>query len=130
MSFSYNTNSPTSTTDKIRLLIGDTNEVDHLFEDEELTVFSTLADGEVLSAAALACRSIAIDTAKQAIAYRMLSDSVEIDKTKVPKYFMDLADKLESKLGTEPVHYIDSMEIGVNWAGIDISEYYEDEEIS
>ena len=130
MSFSYNTNSPTSTTDTIRLLIGDTTETDHLFEDEELQVFNTLG-GSAMMGAALACRAIAVDTSKQAMAYRMLSDSVEIDKTKIPKYFIELADKLEFNSGiySSPIEYLDSSQTSVSWAGVDQSEYVDDDEL-
>jgi len=127
MTFSYNMDSP-SNMDKVRLILGDTDEADYIFHDEEITTFLALA-GSVEAGAAMACRTIAIDSAKQAIAFRALSDSIEIDRTKVPKYFIDLAEKLETGLYAYPIEEVRSAQTGVNWAGQDRTEYVDDEEI-
>jgi hypothetical protein len=110
-------------------MLGDTDPDLYIFEDEELEAFYGLAGSEILSAVAMACRTIAIDKAKQAIAYRMLSDSIEIDKTKIPQYFIQLADKLEKGMLDQPILYTDSVQWEVDILGYDKTEYINDDEL-
>ena len=128
MTFSYKYDSPDSG-DKVRLLLSDTNPDSYIFHDEEITTFVAMA-GTVEGGAALACRAIAVDTAKQAIAFRALSDSVEIDRTKIPAYFIALAEKLESGLYNYPIEGVTSIEGGVNVFGQNTYEMVDDDEIS
>ena len=131
MTFSYNIQSP-SNGDKVRLLIGDTNGSDdttYIFHDEEITTFLSLGS-TVAGAAAMACRAIAVDTAKQAVAFGALNDSISIDKSKIPQYFMKLADKLEKGLFDYPIEGVTSVQGGVNWAGQNTYEMIDDDEIS
>ena len=130
MTFSYNIQSP-SNGDMVRLLIGDTNGSDdttYIFHDEEITTFLSLGE-TVAGAAALACRAIAVDTAKQAVAFGALNNAITIDRTKVPKYFIDLAEKLESGLFNSPIEGVRSIQTHVNVFGIDETEYVSDDEI-
>jgi hypothetical protein len=114
----------------MRLMLGDTNSDTFIFEDEELEAFYSLAGSEILSAVAMACRAIAVDASKQAIAYRLLSDAIEIDKTRVPDYFIKLADKIESGIMNEPLLYVDSVQYGVDVFGIESgTEYVGDDEL-
>ena len=129
MSFSYDSTDVSSTTHKMRLMLGDTNESTYIFEDEELTAVYALAESEILSAVAMACRAIAVDKAKQAIAYTLLSSSVEIDKTRVPSYFMELADKIEKGIMEKPLLYTDSVQWEVDVFGRDLTEYVDDDEL-
>ena len=127
MTFSYDIRTP-DTGDQVRLLISDTNSESFIFEDEEIDTFLSLGS-TVAGAAAMACRAIAVDTAKQAVAFSALSSSIEIDRTKIPKYFMDLADKLEKGLYDYPIEGVMSIQTNVNVFGIDETEYQSDDEI-
>ena len=69
MGFTYEASNPTNR-DKLRLLIGDTNQDEHIFEDEELDIFLNLENNDLNMVAATCCRSIAISQAKQAVAVR------------------------------------------------------------
>ena len=96
MTATYNTSSPTSR-DKLRLKIGDTNTSHPIFEDEELDMFLD-EDGEVLLAAASACRAIAASSAKQAVFLSM--PGISISKISVPDKFLELARVFETQAET------------------------------
>jgi len=129
MTFSYKYDSP-SATDKLRLLLGDCNPDSYVFHDEELTTFYALAGSDLNAAAAMACRVLAVDASKQAVVFSALSDSISIDKSKIPQYFIKLAEKLESGLYNEPIEGVMSIQGSVNWAGQNTYEMIDDDEIS
>jgi hypothetical protein len=110
-------------------MLGDTDPDVHIFEDEEIDAFYSMSDSEILPAVAMACRAIGVDRAKQAIAYRLLSNSVEIDKTKIPQYFIQLADKIEKGVLDKPILYTDSVQWEVDELGYDKTEYIDDDEL-
>ncbi len=128
LSFDYS-NTASSNKDRVRLLIADTIEDTHIFEDEEIDALLTMNSNELMATAAAACRIIAVDRAKQAIAYKLLTDSVEIDKTAVPKYFIKLADKYDAMGENYCIEYIDSIQYGVDKFGSDHTEYINDDEL-
>jgi hypothetical protein len=126
MSFTY-TPGNAGNRDKLRLIIGDTGADDYIFENEELDLFLSMEESDLYRSAAMACRSIATNRAKQAIAVRIMGD-VSIDKTKIPRFYFDLADKYEKKELLEPIVYTDSFMYEVDQHGVDKSERVGDDE--
>lgn len=117
MTFTYTTTSP-ATRDKVRLFVGDTNESRYMFEDEELDTLISEAGGSTYDAAALVCRVIATDRAKQAIFVTL--PGVSITKSQIPgiyearaKAFEDMAarnaDADSVSVYTETDTYLDSI---------------------
>jgi len=127
MSFTYTPGSARNI-DKIRLLIGDTDGDTYIFEDSELNMALSLVDSDLNQAAAVCCRSIATSRAKQAIAVKIMGD-ISIDKTKIPGFFMELADKFEKRTQSEPVVFTDSFLVDIDNLGIDRSERKDDDEL-
>lgn len=80
MSFTYSTTAPMSTPHLVRLLIGDTVDAGHTFEDEELSGFITLSGQLPYSAAALAYETLA-----RGVGRRLLKRTTYGDETK--EYF-------------------------------------------
>ena len=128
MSFDYN-NTASSNKDRVRLLISDTTEDTHIFEDEEINALLTMNSNILMATAAAACRIIAVDRAKQAIAYRLLADSVEIDKTKVAGYFIKLAERYDVMDENYPIELLDGVQYEVSKFGSDLTEYLKDDEL-
>ena len=126
MSFTY-TPSTKSNRDVLRLMISDTDQDDHIFEDEELDIILT-QEPDLNMAASFCCRSIAINQARQAVAIKIMGD-VSIDRTKIPKFFIDLSDKFEKREINAPISYTDSYLYGIDHLGFDISEYKDDDEL-
>lgn len=127
MSFTYTPGSA-GNRDKLRLLIGDTSGDSYIFENEELDLALSIEGSNVYQAAAMCCRSIATSRAKQAIAVKIMGD-ISIDKTKIPGFFMDLADKFEKRTQSEPVVFTDSFLVDIDNLGIDRSERKDDNEL-
>lgn len=95
---------------KVRLLVADTDSGNQIFSDAEIDAFLNLNNNGVLSAAADAARSVAASTAKSAIAYRVLSQALDIDKRQVPEHYRQIASQYETKARQGPVEEIDSMD--------------------
>lgn len=64
MAFTYSTAAPMSIRDTVRLLIGDTNSLSYIFEDEELDTIILLSGSRPYASAALAYETWARDGAK------------------------------------------------------------------
>lgn len=126
MAFTYD---PTTTRGKVRLLIADTDTVtaaNQIFEDAEIDSFLSMEDQDIYAAAASACRSIGLSTARSAVAWKSMSSS--LDKRDVPKHFLSLAKEYQEKAerGT-PWEEIDSLDYRISSFGEDLSEYVGDE---
>lgn len=95
-----------STRNQVRLLILDTNTSVGLFafHDEEIDVFLALNEGDVYLAAGAACRAMATDKAKTAIAASLLGD--EVDLKSVSDRYLRLAQEFERKAGSEPTFVV------------------------
>lgn len=92
MVFTYNAKSP-SNRDKVRLLIGDTNESRFIFEDEELNTLLEMHGSDLFLTAAGACRVVATGASKQAIFLAM--PGVTITKAQIVDKYHTAAEKYE-----------------------------------
>lgn len=123
---------PTTDRGKVRLLVGDTDELepDHqIFNDAEIDAFLSLEAQNVYAAAAAACQSVAASSAKSAIAWRAMGNDLQVDKKEVPAAYRDLAQQYrERATGAQsgPVEEIDSMDYDIGPFGGDRSEYVGD----
>ena len=96
MSWSYSL-TLTDDKDKVRLLIGDTDEGSQLVQDEEIIFFLT-EEGGVYGAAAAACRKIAADfTRKVSIVSK--ESGIKDDMKEKADGFLKLAEEYESRSG-------------------------------
>ena len=133
MAYNY-TPGGTSDVDKLRLLIPDRLNKDFsppaVFSDEELNSEVSIWS-DIFQAAASCCQQIAMDKAKQAIYVQIEAGSagtgggrqtVTIDKSKVPGFFLKRADTL-LKASIEPFESIDSFDYLVTHFGEIESEY-------
>ncbi len=120
MSFSYNTTSPSST-DKMRLLVADTNATSYVFEDEELSMFLLMFDSDVLLATAQALRTLAADKAKLSIYYSV--NGFTMDRRDVAKQLLTIADKLDAAGLRAPFEFESVMEEFTDSIGVDRSNY-------
>ena len=91
MSFTYDTSTNIG---KVRLLIRDKDSSNYVFEDEELSLFLDMADGNTYLASAFALRNMATSEAKLVQKYKVGTKSV--DKGNKVKTLLELADKYES----------------------------------
>lgn len=98
MAFTYEIS---TTLGKVRLFCLDTNEADHIFEDEELQVFLDTFQGSPMLAAAFAIDLFATDAAKVAIATK--NDNQSTDPTKMPELLAARAKTLRSLAASDPV---------------------------
>ena len=124
MAFTYD---PTTSRGKVRLLVADTDEetqTNQIFTDAEVDAFLVLENNEVHTAAAAACESIAASTARSAIAWKALNES--IDKKSIPDLFMKLATKYRKRAALGVSEEVDSFDYTLSQFGEDISEYVGD----
>lgn len=126
MAFSYNPDNATER-DKLRLVLGDTDGDDYVFEDSELDIFLNLEGSNLNMAASRACRAIAVNKSKQAMAITLVS-GLSIDRISMPDLFLRLAEKFESADLNIPKEYMDSFAVEISDYGEDNSEYVGDEE--
>jgi hypothetical protein len=124
MTFSHD-----SSTDEglLRTLIQDTDSTDYVFEDDELTNVLDQNEGDIWSAAADLCRSLAAKYAKSSIFLNLGKYDLVVDSRKKVDYYTILAAKYEKKAGTSVVEYMDSAAYGVGSMGEDTTEYIGDE---
>ncbi len=92
----------TSTTYQLALMLGDTSTVagKYLFEDEELAWFIAEAGGDLRLAAARACRALATNASKVAIAVTVLGTSW--DKKSISDRYLRMAQEFERSAADEP----------------------------
>ncbi len=117
MSFTYE---PGTTRGKVRLLIGDTDGESYLFEDAEVDALLAL-NPNVYAAAALGCRAVAGDKAKQAVVVGLAG--VDVDRREIAAHYMELARGYEERARTVPVERVDAFDYEVDAAGVDRSRY-------
>ena len=86
----------TSTRDKLRLLIGDTDSTAPLFQDDELDYFLSVRSDSLLLSAADACEAAAVRFAR---AYDFETDGQSFKRSQMAKAFKDLAKDLRSRAG-------------------------------
>ncbi len=122
MAFTY---SPGTSRGRVRLLISDTDTADatkQIFTDAEIDAFLSLGSNEVFKAASFACRSIAADKSKSAIAWRVFES--QFNRQQIPRYFLDLADKYQAEAESgAPGENFDYADYAIDGFGIDQSEY-------
>lgn len=84
----------TSTRDKLRLIIGDNDETNPLFQDDELDYFLTVSADNIRGAAIDACYAAA---AKYARAYDFETDGQRFQRSAVHKAWLDMAKTLQAQ---------------------------------
>jgi len=129
MSYTYNTS-----TDRglVRLYIRDTTHAeppiqgkDYVFTDAEIDAFLDQNSSDVWAAAADACRTLAADEILGAL--RLKLNGFEIDREKVPNYWLKLAEGYDKKAKDGAVvEYVDSFDHKVSAFGEDETEYIGD----
>lgn len=123
MAFSYNATSP-GNVDKVRLLIGDTNSANYMFEDSELSTLLTMWSSDLNLAAAQALRAVAADQARQAIYYQVSGlAGFMMDRRDVAKNLLAAADALEKRALATPWEYTSTLDHEVGQDGVDRSNY-------
>lgn len=125
MAFTYD---PTTNRGKVRLRIGDTNTSDatlQIFTDAEIDAFLTMKSSNVAAAAASACRAIAADSARSAVAWS-IPFAASMNKQQVPKYYMDLADKFDIEAMSDAAEYVQNVDDRIDRFGNDQTEYFGD----
>ena len=122
MAFTYSSDA-TSSRDRLRLQLADTTSGsgNYVFEDGELDAFLSRADSDINLAAAMACRSLAVNHAKRAIWYRV--NGFELDRRNPAKLFMDMAAAFEKAAKAVPTEYESVVEEYVDSAGVDRGNY-------
>ncbi len=98
----------TSTRDKLRLELGDTDTNNELFQDDELDYFLSLEADNILAACLRACHAAA---RKFARAYDFETDGQNFKRSQMQKAYADLAAALEQQgitvTGTAGVQTVD-----------------------
>lgn len=117
MAFTYD---PTTSRGRVRLLVRDTVEADAIFTDAEVDALLSLSGSDVWLAAASAYRALAGDAARVAVAYQILGE-LNIDRKTIADKMNAIADKLETRAGTEPGFHLQEVGWLFNAAGIDES---------
>ncbi len=99
---SYTPSIGAATRELLRYLIHDTGAgatpvEPEVFSDTELDMVISEVGGGLYDAAALAYISLASDSARHAIAWKILAQDFEIDKRDIPKHFRALANDMQDK---------------------------------
>ncbi len=121
MAFTYD---PTTARGKVRLQVGDTDSNIAIFDDAEIDAALSAEGQDIYKAAAFLCRALAANSTRIAHIYTIAD--FEMDKSKLPKYYMDLAASLEKKSGSVPVEQIDNFDHAIGEFGGDGTEYVGD----
>ncbi len=95
MSFNYDLETDTG---KVRLLISDQSETDHIYSDEEISTFLSMEENSVLKASALALESIAGNQALVKQRIRILD--ISTDGVAVSQELRQIAKSLREQAGT------------------------------
>lgn len=109
---------------KLRVLIGDTAGV--LFTNDELDFFLDIAGSNLFEAARSACLAIATNAAKSAIAFSL--SGLNINKTQITKFFMDLSDKFKdaARTGQAPKQVLSQLDYAISRWGQEVGEVFGD----
>ena len=125
MSFTYDATNPTSNRDRVRLLIGDTNVLGagYVFEDEELDAYLSMPtiENDVIPAAVLAVRTLALNQAKQSLYYSI--NGLTMDRRRVAPTLLEVADRLEKMAEAAPWEYESILDHLISDDGRDLSSY-------
>src|SRR5262245_26276804 len=98
MAWTYNASMPTDK-DKVRWLVGDTDENDPLVQNEEIEFALTLESNDVYKAGATVCRAFSARLRRE-LTLDPSPGSVSLDSQKQADGFLDLAAKLDAKAAT------------------------------
>lgn len=126
MAFTYD---PTTSRGEVRLLLSDTDTSDstkQIFTDAEIDALLSMENNEIFAAAAAGAEALAASTARSAIAYRALGET--INRKDIPGHFLKLAERWRDR-ATEaaPSEEIDSFDYRLTAFGQDVSEYVGDQ---
>ena len=93
---------PTSgaTRDTLRFLIGDRGALSfnpEIYSDDELDMILTEAEDGLYDAAVLCYLGMAADAARQAVAWKVLGQDLEIDKRQIAQHFRLLAESMAER---------------------------------
>lgn len=128
MSYTYDVS---NTRGKVRLLTGDITvdlpiyRTNYVFEDADIDALLDLNSEDVWAATADACRRLAADEVLGAV--RLSLNGMSLDKTQVPKYWLDMAKTYDKKSAAgDVVEFVDSVAYNINEFGEDESEYVGD----
>ena len=124
MSFSYDTALGTAR-DRVRFYTTDTVQSGAIWTNEELDGLLAAWPDE-LRAAAYALRNRAVYFAARAISFSVRAGdnaSFQVNRSNLPKFYLDLATNLEQQALATPGEYIDSVAFRVEAFGRDRSEY-------
>ena len=129
MAYTYNISTDRG---RVRLLVGDTTtktiqvQGEHYaFSDAEIDAFLDLNSDDVWAAAADACRTFAANEILGAL--RLSLSGFTIDRSKVPEFWNNLADKYEAKAKAGDItEFIDSFDHQISDFGEDETEYVGD----
>ena len=117
------THDPTSSEGLLRTMIQDSDANDYRFEDNELTAVLDQNDGDLWSAAADLCRSLAAYYTKNATFVNLGKYDLVIDSRKKAEYYLQLAARFDTRTNNSIVDYWDSIDYDINGAGVDGAEY-------
>lgn len=111
---------------KVYLLIGDTSAVveQQIFQDDQIDALLSMNGSNVWLTAADACRAIAADAARCAIAYTLLGGDASVNRQQVPDKYLALAKTYTERSDKAPG--FDIREIGnliTLDSGLDENEY-------
>lgn len=109
-----------SETDKIRLLIADTDVSNCVFEDGELQALITLF-GDTMLAAAGALRAMVVDKAKLSIYYSV--NGFTMDRRELAKTLLAAAERIEKSALSAPFEFESVLEFFTDSVGQDRSNY-------
>lgn len=128
MSFSYNAGIDNNL-NRLRNLIADTNSANYLFSDDELNLFITMG-GDSFEAASLACLAISSNRALQAFFFSIHNEDLRIDKSQIPKYFIQLSNLYHDRATQmSVVEFMDSVDYTVDDYGQILGEMVGDDEL-
>lgn len=125
LSFTYNINL-TSDLDKVRFLTSDTSASSVIFQDEEITGLLGM-ESNIYMAASIALRQRAAAFVTKAIKYQVGTAggnaALMVDRSRIIKNFMDLAEKLEAWAIGSIDESFDRLAFDIDVYGRDRSEY-------
>lgn len=120
----YDSSDVTSSANRVRLLVGDTDTSYPLFTDAEVTALLAL-ESDVRLAAALACDALAARAARSAVSYSVLGD-LSVNRLKQPDVYRDMAKQFRADAQAQPGHHIQEIGWKIDPAtGQDTTDYDE-----
>lgn len=102
---------------KVRLLIPDVRQSEHVFEDDEVTAFLTLEDNDVRKAAALALETIASDNVLVLKVIKLVD--LQTDGARVAQALRARATALRAK----SAELADEAEVPLDWSEMVLTDF-------